>query len=112
MKSAYNGVAVPGEGKAIGYGGGVLQVPDNRSFRLLREMGREEIFGRRRGGCLMRRWRRRMAGSGAWRGLKCCGREGVQTFSNGCGRHGGKRRGFSREHQGPLTTPVGGEYVR
>ena len=29
MKSAYNGVAVPGEGKAIGYGGGLMQVPDN-----------------------------------------------------------------------------------
>src|SRR5208282_1800305 len=28
MKSAYNGVAVPGDGKAIGYEGGVLQVPD------------------------------------------------------------------------------------
>src|SRR5208282_4267630 len=28
MKSAYNGVAVPGEGKAIGYSGGVLQVPE------------------------------------------------------------------------------------
>ena len=29
MKTAYNGVAVPTEGKAIGYAGGVLQVPDN-----------------------------------------------------------------------------------
>ncbi|HTA59579.1 MAG TPA: isocitrate/isopropylmalate family dehydrogenase, partial [Candidatus Baltobacteraceae bacterium] len=29
MKSAYNGVAVPGDGKAIGYEGGVLKVPDN-----------------------------------------------------------------------------------
>jgi isocitrate dehydrogenase len=29
MKTTYNGVAVPAEGKAIGYTGGVLQVPDN-----------------------------------------------------------------------------------
>jgi isocitrate dehydrogenase len=29
MKSAYNGVAVPGDGKAIGYEGGALEVPDN-----------------------------------------------------------------------------------
>src|SRR5271165_484624 len=29
MKSAYNGVAVPSEGKAIGYSNGVLQVPSN-----------------------------------------------------------------------------------
>jgi isocitrate dehydrogenase len=29
MKSTYNGVAVPAEGKAIGYSNGLLQVPDN-----------------------------------------------------------------------------------
>src|SRR5271165_301032 len=29
MKSAYNGVAVPSEGKAIGYSNGELQVPEN-----------------------------------------------------------------------------------
>jgi isocitrate dehydrogenase len=29
MKTVYNGVAVPADGKAIGYSGGVLQVPDN-----------------------------------------------------------------------------------
>src|SRR6516162_1107939 len=29
MKTAYNGVAVPADGKAIGYVGGKLQVPDN-----------------------------------------------------------------------------------
>ena len=29
MKTTYNGVAVPGDGKAIGYEGGALQVPDN-----------------------------------------------------------------------------------
>ena len=29
MKTAYNGVAVPADGKAIGYEGGRLQVPDN-----------------------------------------------------------------------------------
>ncbi|HEV1993049.1 MAG TPA: isocitrate/isopropylmalate family dehydrogenase, partial [Candidatus Acidoferrum sp.] len=28
MKSSYNGKAVPSEGKAIGYSGGELQVPD------------------------------------------------------------------------------------
>src|SRR5579859_3989512 len=29
MKNTYNGVAVPGDGKAIGYEGGALKVPDN-----------------------------------------------------------------------------------
>ena len=29
MKTTYNGVAVPADGKAIGYANGVLQVPDN-----------------------------------------------------------------------------------
>ena len=29
MKNAYNGVAVPADGKAIGYGNGALHVPDN-----------------------------------------------------------------------------------
>src|SRR5580693_3467095 len=29
MKTTYNGVAVPADGKAIGYGNGALQVPDN-----------------------------------------------------------------------------------
>ena len=29
MKASYNGVAIPADGKAIGYANGVLQVPDN-----------------------------------------------------------------------------------
>ena len=29
MKNSYNGIAVPADGKAIGYNGGELQVPDN-----------------------------------------------------------------------------------
>src|SRR5436305_14242768 len=29
MKSSYNGKPIPGDGKAIGYSGGELQVPDN-----------------------------------------------------------------------------------
>src|SRR5215469_2012022 len=29
MKASYNGVAMPADGKAIGYANGVLQVPDN-----------------------------------------------------------------------------------
>jgi len=29
MKTSYNGIAVPADGKAIGYNGGALQVPDN-----------------------------------------------------------------------------------
>src|SRR5208282_1706336 len=29
MKSAYNGVGVPGDGEAIGYDGGVFRVPDH-----------------------------------------------------------------------------------
>ena len=29
MKNAYNGQTVPAEGKAIGYSGGALQVPDS-----------------------------------------------------------------------------------
>src|SRR3974390_3316002 len=29
MKTAYNGLAVPSDGKAIGYEGGALRVPDN-----------------------------------------------------------------------------------
>jgi len=28
MKSSYNGKPIPGDGKAIGYSGGELQVPD------------------------------------------------------------------------------------
>jgi len=38
MKSAYNGVAVPGEGKAIGYAAECCRCRTIRSFRLLREM--------------------------------------------------------------------------
>ncbi len=29
MKNTYNGQAIPADGKAIGYSGGELQVPDN-----------------------------------------------------------------------------------
>src|SRR6266849_6163921 len=58
-------------------------------------MGLGEIFGRRRGGCLMRRWRRRTAGSGAWRGLRCLReRRRSMRSSSGCRMRRWMRRGM------------------
>src|SRR5260221_12429685 len=75
MKNAYNGVAVPGDGKAIGYEGGVLKVPDNPIIPFIEGdgTGRDIWKASRRGfdgGAGKEGWRERRGGAGgvSWGG--------------------------------------------
>ena len=110
MKSAYNGVAVPGEGKAIGYGGGVLQVPDNpiipfiegdgtgrdiwKASRRVFDAAVEKAYGGKRRVA----WFEVFAGEKAFNTFKqWLPDETVEAA-----------RDFRVSIKGPLTTPVGG----
>ena len=110
MKSAYNGVAVPGEGKAIGYGGGVLQVPDNpiipfiegdgtgrdiwKASRRVLDAAVEKAYGGKRRVA----WFEVFAGEKAFNTFKqWLPDETVEAA-----------RDFRVSIKGPLTTPVGG----
>jgi len=50
MKSVYNGLTVPAEGRAIGYANGELQVPDSPVIPFIEGDGTAATSGRRRGG--------------------------------------------------------------
>jgi isocitrate dehydrogenase len=110
MKSAYNGVAVPGEGKAIGYGGGVLQVPDNpiipfiegdgtgrdiwKASRRVFDAAVEKAYGGKRHVA----WFEVFAGEKAFNTFKQWLPDDTVEAA----------RDFRVSIKGPLTTPVGG----
>jgi isocitrate dehydrogenase len=110
MKSSYNGVSVPIDGKAIGYSGGELQVPDNpiipyiegdgtgrdiwKASRRVFDAAVEKAYGR------VKRvaWFEVFAGEKAFKRFKeWLPDETVDAI-----------RDFRIAIKGPLTTPVGG----
>src|SRR5690348_18329390 len=110
MKSAYNGQAVPAEGKGIGYSGGELQVPDRpvipfiegdgtgrdiwKASRRVFDAAVEQAYGGERGVA----WVEVFAGGKAF-----------NTFKEWLAHEtGGAIRDFRVAVKGPLTTPVGG----
>ena len=110
MKTEYNGVAVPVEGKAIGYVGGVLQVPDNpiipfiegdgtgrdiwKASRRVFDAAVEKAYGGKRKVA----WFEVFAGEKAFNAFKqWLPDETVEAA-----------RDFRVSIKGPLTTPVGG----
>jgi isocitrate dehydrogenase len=110
MKVAYNGVAVPSDGKAIGYSGGALQVPDNpiipfiegdgtgrdiwKASKRVFDAAVEKAYGGKRHVA----WFEVFAGEKAYRAFKqWLPDETVEAA-----------RDFRVSIKGPLTTPVGG----
>ena len=110
MKTEYNGVAVPVEGKTIGYVGGVLQVPDNpiipfiegdgtgrdiwKASRRVFDAAVEKAYGGKRKVA----WFEVFAGEKAFNAFKqWLPDETVEAA-----------RDFRVSIKGPLTTPVGG----
>src|ERR1700686_2776245 len=110
MKSFYNGQAIPGGGKAIGYSGGELQVPDapiipfiegdgigrdiwKASVRVFDAAVERAYGGKRRVG-----WFEVFAGEKAFNAFK-------EWLPNDTGD---AIRDFRVAIKGPLTTPVGG----
>jgi isocitrate dehydrogenase len=110
MKSAYNGVAVPRDGKAIGYEGGVLKVPDNpiipfiegdgtgrdiwKASRRVFDAAVEKAYGGKRRVA----WFEVFAGEKAFNTFK----EWLPDETVDAARD------FRVSIKGPLTTPVGG----
>jgi isocitrate dehydrogenase len=110
MKSAYNGVAVPADGKSIGYENGVLQVPDNpvipfiegdgtgrdiwKASRRVFDAAVEHAYGGKRSVA----WFEVFAGEKAFNTFK----EWLPTETVDA------IRDFRVAIKGPLTTPVGG----
>jgi isocitrate dehydrogenase len=110
MKSAYNGVAVPADGKAIGYGNGVLHVPDNpiipfiegdgtgrdiwKASRRVFDAAVEKAYGGKRRVA----WFEVFAGEKAFNTFK----EWLPNDTVDAARD------FRVSIKGPLTTPVGG----
>jgi isocitrate dehydrogenase len=110
MKSAYNGVNVPAEGKGIGYGGGDLQVPDTPVIPFIEGdgTGRDIWKASRRvfdaavaqayGGKRRVAWFEVFAGEKAFNTFKeWLPNDTVEAI-----------RDFRVAIKGPLTTPVGG----
>jgi isocitrate dehydrogenase len=110
MKTAYNGVAVPTDGKAIGYSSGALQVPDNpiipfiegdgtgrdiwRASRRVFDAAVQKAYGGKRRVA----WFEVFAGEKAFNTFKqWLPDETVEAA-----------RDFRVSIKGPLTTPVGG----
>ena len=110
MKNSYNGVAVPTDGKAIGYAGGELQVPDNpiipfiegdgtgrdiwKASRRVFDAAVEKAYGGKRRVA----WFEVFAGEKAFNTFKqWLPDETVEAA-----------RDFRVSIKGPLTTPVGG----
>jgi len=110
MKSSYNGISVPSNGKAIGYSGGELQVPDNpiipyiegdgtgrdiwKASRRVFDAAVERVYG----GKKRVAWFEVFAGEKAFKSFKeWLPDETVDAI-----------RDFRIAIKGPLTTPVGG----
>jgi isocitrate dehydrogenase len=110
MKNAYNGVAVPADGKAIGYSNGVLHVPDNPIIPFIEGdgTGRDIWKASRRvfdaavakayGGKRHVAWFEVFAGEKAFNTFK----EWLPNDTVDAARD------FRVSIKGPLTTPVGG----
>ncbi len=110
MKNAYNGVAVPADGKAIGYSNGVLHVPDNPIIPFIEGdgTGRDIWKASRRvfdaavakayGGKRRVAWFEVFAGEKAFNTFK----EWLPNDTVDAARD------FRVSIKGPLTTPVGG----
>jgi isocitrate dehydrogenase len=110
MKTSYNGVAVPGDGKAIGYEGGVLKVPDNpiipfiegdgtgrdiwKASRQVFDAAVEKAYGGKRRVA----WFEVFAGEKAFKTFKQWLPDETVDAA----------RDFRVSIKGPLTTPVGG----
>ena len=110
MKNAYNGVAVPGDGKAIGYEGGALKVPDNpiipfiegdgtgrdiwKASRRVFDAAVEKAYGGKRRVA----WFEVFAGEKAFNAFKQWLPDETVDAA----------RDFRVSIKGPLTTPVGG----
>ncbi len=110
MKTSYNGVAVPGDGKAIGYAGGELQVPSNpiipfiegdgtgrdiwKASRRVFDAAVEKAYGGKRRVV----WFEVFAGEKAFNTFK----EWLPNETVDAARD------FRVSIKGPLTTPVGG----
>jgi isocitrate dehydrogenase len=110
MKHSYNGVAVPADGKAIGYGNGVLHVPDNpiipfiegdgtgrdiwKASRQVFDAAVEKAYGGKRRVA----WFEVFAGEKAFNTFK----EWLPNDTVDAARD------FRVSIKGPLTTPVGG----
>ncbi len=110
MKSAYNGVAVPGDGKPIGYSKGALEVPDNPIIPFIEGDGTgrdiwkasrrvfDAAVARAYGGNRHVAWFEVFAGEKAFKTFKqWLPDETVEAA-----------RDFRVSIKGPLTTPVGG----
>jgi len=110
MKASYNGVAMPADGKAIGYANGVLQVPDNpiipfiegdgtgrdiwKASRRVFDAAVEKAYGGKRRVA----WMEVFAGEKAFNACKeWLPDDTVEAV-----------RDFRVSIKGPLTTPVGG----
>ena len=110
MKASYNGVAMPADGKAIGYANGVLQVPDNpiipfiegdgtgrdiwKASRRVFDAAVEKAYGGKRRVA----WMEVFAGEKAFNAFKqWLPDDTVEAV-----------RDFRVSIKGPLTTPVGG----
>jgi isocitrate dehydrogenase len=110
MKASYNGVAMPADGKAIGYANGVLQVPDNpiipfiegdgtgrdiwKASRRVFDAAVEKAYGGKRHVA----WMEVFAGEKAFNAFKeWLPDDTVEAV-----------RDFRVSIKGPLTTPVGG----
>ncbi len=110
MKSSYNGISVPSDGKAIGYSGGELQVPDNpiipyiegdgtgrdiwKASRRVFDAAVQKVYG----GKKRIAWFEVFAGEKAFKAFKeWLPNETVDAI-----------RDFRVAIKGPLTTPVGG----
>jgi isocitrate dehydrogenase len=110
MKSSYNGVSVPSDGKAIGYSGGELQVPDIpiipyiegdgtgrdiwKASRRVFDAAVEKVYGKKKHVA----WFEVFAGEKAFKTFK----EWLPTETVDA------IRDFRIAIKGPLTTPVGG----
>ena len=110
MKSSYNGKPIPGSGKAIGYGGGELQVPDNPIIPFIEGDGTgrdiwkaarrvfDAAVGQAYGGKRRVAWFEVFAGEKAFNTFKeWLPNDTVDAI-----------RDFRIAIKGPLTTPVGG----
>src|SRR5438552_16826271 len=110
MKSSYNGKPIPGDGKAIGYSGGELQVPDApiipfiegdgtsrdiwKASRRVFDAAVEQAYGGKRRGA----WLEVFAGEKAFNTFK----EWVPNVTADA------IRDFCFAVKGPVTTPGGG----
>ena len=110
MKSVYNNVQVPSDGKPIQYANGKFSIPDRPIIPFIEGTAPAATSGRRRGACLTPLSSRPMAASAKSPGLRFSPAKKPSTNSrNGCPQDTVDAiRDFRVAIKGPLTTPVGG----